>query len=188
MWAGQRWLPLDGPDPFRAEAAAGPLAVPEPEPERPRHVVNVADLEGDEDRLRGDVGSTWRDLGRAAGSALIGLRHIEVAPGRLSAPPHCHSAEEELFVVLSGHGALELLHPDGAAESVPVRAGSVVARPPGTGVAHAFGAGDDGLTLLACGERDPSDICFYPRSGKLSVRGVRAIFRVQRVDYWDGEG
>jgi hypothetical protein len=27
----------------------------------------------------------------------------------------------------------------------------------------------------------------YPRSGKLSVRGVRAKFLVQRVDYWEGE-
>ena len=34
---------------------------------------------------------------------------------------------------------------------------------------------------------NPNDICFYPRSGKLSVRGVRAIFRIERADYWDGE-
>ena len=89
--------------------------------------------------------------------------------------------------MLAGDGALELLHPDGTAESHPVHAGHVISRPAGTGVSHTFGAGDGGLRLLAHGHRDPSDICFYPRSGKVSIRGVQAIFRVQRVDYWDGE-
>ena len=101
----------------------------------------------------------------------------------LGAPPHCHSAEEELFVVLDGDGVLLL---DGEDER-PLRRGHVVARPAGTGVAHAFRGGGAGLTFLAWGHRDPSDICFYPRSGKVSVRGVKAVFRVQRVDYWDGE-
>jgi uncharacterized cupin superfamily protein len=68
-----------------------------------------------------------------------------------------------------------------------VRPGSVVARPAGTGVAHAFRAGDAGLVLLAYGTSRPEDICFYPRSGKLRVRGLDATFRVQRVPYWDGE-
>jgi hypothetical protein len=31
------------------------------------------------------------------------------------------------------------------------------------------------------------NICCYPRSGKVSLRGVQTVFRVQRVDYWDGE-
>jgi uncharacterized cupin superfamily protein len=72
-------------------------------------------------------------------------------------------------------------------EEHPVRAGSGVARPPGTGVAHAFRAGAGPLTVLAYGTREPNDIAYYPRSGKVSLRGVNAIFRVQRVDYWDGE-
>jgi len=68
-----------------------------------------------------------------------------------------------------------------------VRPGSVVARPPGTGVAHAFRAGGGGLTLLAFGTREPNDIAFYPRSSKVSLRGIGARFRVERVGYWDGE-
>ena len=66
-------------------------------------------------------------------------------------------------------------------------ASRAAARPAGTGVAHAFRAGAAGLVLLAFGTRDPADICFYPRSGKLRVRGLGATFRVQRVPYWDGE-
>ena len=72
-------------------------------------------------------------------------------------------------------------------EEHPVRAGHVVARPPGTGVAHTFRAGVDGLTYLAYGTRVPNDICFYPRSGKVSFQGVGVIGRIEQLDYWDGE-
>jgi uncharacterized cupin superfamily protein len=180
-WNGPHWLPHDGPNPFAAEEAAGPLELPEPEAQRPPTIVNVEDVPPREAR-RGDVAGERRVLGEAIGSRLSGLRRLVVAPGALSYPPHCHSSEEELFVVLDGSGSLLL-----GDEEHPVRPGSVVARPPGTGVAHAFRAGDQPLTLLAYGTRDSNDICFYPRSGKVSLRGVKAIFRVQRVDYWDGE-
>lgn len=186
FWAGPRWIPADGPNPFKAEVACGPLEPPAPSTERPPTIVRIADVEAQEHRC-GDVGQRTRKVGDALGAGLAGLRELQVDPGRLSNPPHCHSAEDELFVVTSGDGALELLHADGAVESLPVHAGHVVSLPAGSGTAHAFGGGDSGLTLLAYGHRDPSDVCFYPRSGKLSIRGVNAIFRVQRVDYWDGE-
>ena len=180
-WLAPRWLPVDGPDPFAAEAAAGPLELPAPEPERPPTIVGLEHGERSE-RHHGDVASVRRDVGDALGSVRIGVGHLVVEPGKLTYPPHCHSAEEELFVVLEGSGALVLDD-----EEHPVRAGSVVARPPGTGVAHAFRAGEGGLTLLAFGTREPNDIAFYPRSNKVSLRGIGARFRVERVDYWDGE-
>ena len=54
-----------------------------------------------------------------------------------------------MFVVLAGAGTLRL-----GAERHAVRTGHVIARPAGTGVAHQFIAGEDGLTLLAWGTRD----------------------------------
>jgi uncharacterized cupin superfamily protein len=68
-----------------------------------------------------------------------------------------------------------------------VRPGSVVVRPPATRVAHAFRAGDDGLALLAFGTRDPNDIARFPRSRKVSLRGIGVRSRVDGLDYWDGE-
>ena len=56
----------------------------------------------------------------------------------------------------------------------PLRRGSVLARPAGTGVAHSFAAGADGLTLLAYGQRVPHDMCWYPRSRKLGFRAFPA--------------
>jgi uncharacterized cupin superfamily protein len=72
-------------------------------------------------------------------------------------------------------------------EDFPVRAGHVVARPAGTKVAHAFRAGENGLTFLAYGTREPNDIAYYPRSNKIYWRGVGLIGRVEHLDYDDGE-
>ena len=72
-------------------------------------------------------------------------------------------------------------------EDVPLRAGHVVARPPGTRIAHGLRAGTSGMTMLVYGTRKPNDICFYPRSGKINWRGVGVIGRIEPLDYWDGE-
>ncbi len=166
---------------FQREARHGPPALPDSPGERPATIVNIEDLDGD--RLqRQRVARTRRNLGRAIGSRRTGLQHVVVEPGKQSAPLHCHSAEEEIFVVLDGTGLLLL-----GDDEVPVRPGSVIARPPGTGVAHAFTATEQPLTYLAYGTRDPSDICYYPRSNKIAIRGVGVIARLERLDYWDGE-
>ena len=68
-----------------------------------------------------------------------------------------------------------------------MRAGHVISRPAATGVAHQLRAGPDGLVFLAYGTREPNDICWYPRSRKISWRGVGVIARVEPLDYWDGE-
>ena len=47
--------------------------------------------------------------------------------------------------------------------------------------------GDDGIALLAYGTREPSDICFYPRSGKIAISGLGVIGRIEPVEYWEGE-
>ena len=182
-WNGPHWLPHDGPNPFDAEEAAGPLEVPEPEARRPPTIVALDDVPAEDFTGGGDVVAVRRDLGDALGLDAHRRRATSsVAPGALSGPPHCHAAEEELFFVLDGDGTLLL-----GDEEHPVRAGSVVARPPGTGVPHAFRAGDAPLTLLAFGTREPNDIVFFPRSGKVGLRGIRARFHVTQVEYWDGE-
>jgi uncharacterized cupin superfamily protein len=185
-WLGETWAPVGAEDdhPWTREAAAGPPDVGELS-ERPANIVNVADVEAVE-RDTETIGRRIRDPGRAAGSSRTGLRVSEVLPGKLNAPPHCHSAEEEIFVVLEGGGELLLWEPEGITEHA-VRAGSVVARPAGTGVAHAFRGGSQGLTLLMYGTRDPGDICFYPRSVKVMLRGVGLVGRIEPLDYWHGE-
>ncbi len=182
------------PTQFVRESELGPPPLPDLPPDRahrpdppgaagprPPTVVNVEDVEAvTVERHR--VARTRRNLGRAAGSVTTGIQHVQVVPGKESAPAHCHSLEEEIFVILDGDGVVVL-----GEEEFPVRAGHVVARPAGTGVAHVFRAGDAGLTYLAYGMRDPGDLCYYPRSRKIAFRGLGVIARVESLDYWDGE-
>ena len=186
-WLGETWAPVGAEEdhPWTREAAAGPPEVAELSP-RPSSIVHIPDLEAVE-RDGATVGRRVRYPGREAGSVRTGIRHAEVFPGKLNAPPHCHAAEEEIFVVLEGEGDLLLWEGDGVAEH-PVRSGSVVARPAGTGVAHAFRGGQDGMTLLMYGTRDPRDVCYYPRSGKVFFIGLGLIARLgEQLDYWEGE-
>ena len=181
---GNRYVEsLDGstdglPTQFVREADLGPPELPAPSP-RPPTIANVGAV-GPTETARPRIHRTRRNLGKAVGSVTTGLQHVEVAPRMLSSPQHCHSLEEEIFVVLGGDGALLL-----GDEEIAVRTGHVVSRPPGTGVAHTFRGGDGGLTYLAYGTREPGDVCFYPRSSKIAVSG--AVFRVEPLDYWDGE-
>lgn len=182
MRVGPRWLPAEVDSPYAAEAAAGPLPLPAAdEPHRPPTIAAVDDVPPSEDH-RGKVRQKTRRIGTMLGAETSGLRHVRIAAGAHGTPHHCHGAEEELFVVLGGEGVVRL-----GEDRLPVRRGSVVARPPGTGVAHSFVAGERGLELLTWGTRDPNDIVYYPDSDKIYFCGVGVIGRVERCGYWDGE-
>jgi uncharacterized cupin superfamily protein len=183
---GGRGVAVDELHPWRREAEHG---VPEGEPcERPANVLNV-------DEVEGDHGGLWKRMARAAGATRTGLSWAHLPPHDEGAPPHCHSAEEELYVILDGDGTLELwgrprpgdpfqAEPE---ETHPLRAGHVVARPPGTGISACLRAGERPLTYLAYGTRDPSDVCYYPRSNTVFLRGVGLIARLEPLEYGDGE-
>lgn len=196
-WFGSTWGRVGGDvdHPWTREAEAGPPEVGELSP-RPSNIVNAGDVEGFE-RSGGTVARRGKDLGRAAGSRSTGLKLYDVLPDKLMNPPHCHSAEEEIFVVLEGSGALTMW-PHGRGASEPerfapeseeheLRAGHVVASPAGTGRPVELRAGSDGMRALAYGTRDPNDITYYPRSGKVMLRGVGLVGRIEPLDYWDGE-
>lgn len=184
---GWPWVEGRTDDPWEVEARAKPLAFREAEG-RPPNIVHLDDAETEEDEE-----GTWRGLASSAGARDTGLNWIRLAPGRSAAPPHCHSEEEEVFVVLEGEGTLELWPSPvaeargGRREDVPVRAGHVVARPPATKIAHAFRSGPRGMTMLVYGTKRPNDICYYPRSRKIYWRGVGLIARLEALDDDDGE-
>ena len=176
-----------GAHPFDREAAAGQLELPEPSP-RPATIVNVDALEPDYAGERG----RWVRLGGQAGAARTGLNWGRLEAGKDGAPPHCHSADEEIFVVLEGAGTLELWPSPVQAETREreehsVRAGDVISRPPSTGLSHYFRAGPEGMSFLAYGTRRPNDVCYYPRSNKIYWRGLGLIARLEPLDYDDGE-
>jgi uncharacterized cupin superfamily protein len=172
-WASPSWVKAPGGlHPWAQEAEAGAPECPPPAAERPANVVRLEDAAS-------DFGGAVRNLGRSAGADRTGLNHVTLAPGADGAPAHCHSAEEELFVVLDGDGELAL-HPRGGGEPErhPLRAGDVVSRSAGSGVSHAFRAGASGLTYLAYGTREPGDMTYYPAMGVVALRGLGVRLRV----------
>ncbi|MEA2246536.1 MAG: hypothetical protein QOH46_1065 [Solirubrobacteraceae bacterium] len=192
-WIGAgTWTDVGAPPhPFEREAAAGPVELPPPSA-RPRSIAAV-DAAEPESISRGETAMAVRRIGPRIGCRQTGVRTVAIEPGALGCPPHCHSAEEELFVVLEGEGTLLLGDARREDWTAPapgdhaVYAGHVISRPAGTGVAHAFRAGPDGLVLLGFGRRDSNDMAWYPRSSKVTMRGLGVTFRVTEVAYWDGE-
>jgi uncharacterized cupin superfamily protein len=167
---------------FELEAErAGAVEVPDKPDPRPNSIVNVDHVPTTEFK-RGGIEARSRFLGRRLGARRTALNLTELGPWSESAPPHCHSAIEELFVVMEGEGILQLGSLD---EQHPLRPGSLVSRPAGTGVAHVFRAGENGMTFLAFSDTDPNDMCFYPRSGKVLIRGLGVVFRPEQVPFWD---
>ncbi len=189
-WGLGAWTRVGDPEdhPWKREAEAGAPDVPEVSP-RPARIVNVSAVEP-EPWARTTVRSSWVNLTETAVSERTGISLVIAEPGAYMAPPHCHSAEEEIFVVLEGEGELELwpsARRGGDLETYPLRPGCAVARPAGTGRPHGIRAGQAGITVLAYGTRDPNDISYYPRSRKISLRGVGVIGRLEQLDYHDGE-
>jgi uncharacterized cupin superfamily protein len=162
MWSAPHWVPLDVDHPFRAEERAGPMQRPSALVDRPAHVVALADVE----RVPARGERMVRRLAAAAGSVRAGLNHVTIAPGGHGIP-HCHSMEEEAYFVLDGAGTLIL-----GEEVLPVRAGDVIARPPGTAVCHHLTAGESGLTCLVYGTREPGDMMYLPERGVVRMRGL----------------
>jgi len=180
-WSFPRWVELgEGDSPFAREAAAGPPECPPANAEQPRNVVALSDVPAIFD-------GRARLAGKAAGAVATGLNYVVLPAGREGASPHCHSQEEELFVVLDGSGVVELWSGgEQSPEEHPLRPADVISRPAGTGVAHAFRAGTDGLTYLAYGTREPNDMCFYPQSGRVWLRGLGIALRSPDIDYLPG--
>ena len=161
-WMSRSWVEVGGPHPWEREAAAGEPEVGEISA-RPDGIANLSQ------GLRYELpsGAIDLNLGDVVGSVETGLSHMTIPAGAEGYPPHCHAAEEELFIVLEGEGTVTL-----GEESAAVRRGSVVSRPAGTRVAHSFQAGGADLVYLAYGTRVPSDVVYYPRTDEIRFRGV----------------
>ena len=186
---GRQWVEGRVDDPWEREAEGLPLSHGEPA-ERPPNVLNIDEVELEEHRGR----FVTAPLATRERSDQAGFHWERLDPGVRGSVPHCHSEEEEIFVILEGEGTLHLWPSSSFAsgtgaekEEIPIRAGHVVARPPATRVSHWFRAGPNGLTMLIYGTRKPNDMCWYPRSNKIAWRGLGVIGRIEVLEYDDGE-
>jgi len=116
----------------------------------------------------------------------LGAGYDVLAPGKRSCPYHYHLAQEEMFVLLEGHGTLRV-----SGQMLPVRAGDVVVIPAGPDYPHQFiNTSDAPMRYLSISTQQRPEVCVYPDSGKVAAfhHGVRVMQRPEaRLDYWDGE-
>ena len=114
-----------------------------------------------------------------------------VPPGKRSCPYHLHHGQEEMFIVLEGHGSLRV-----AGQMLALVPGDIAFIPPGPEYPHQIvNTSDAPLTYLSIGTRESPEVVEYPDSGKYlamaGTDGARHFDSIQRLgtglDYWDGE-
>ena len=125
------------------------------------------------------MAASWQRLGDAVGCTGIGVNRVQIDPGRLSTPPHSHGASEEIVFVLGGSGF------SWQDEQVyELRPGDCVVHL-ADHEEHTLRGGPDGLEVLICGTRHPTEIGWLPRSG--AVRFGWPWVEGRTDDPWDIE-
>jgi uncharacterized cupin superfamily protein len=116
----------------------------------------------------GELEARRKRLGAAANAVRLGVAVIELAPGMRSTPPHSHTDEDEVFLVLAGDGISWQ-----SSGSKDVRAYAIgvddVLLHPAQGDAHTLIAGDDGLTVLVVAEGSRTHLTWLPRARQFWV-------------------
>ena len=131
-------------------------------------------------------------LARGTAALKLGASIDVLQPGKRGCPYHLHHAQEEMFIVLEGHGTMRV-----AGEMLAVKPGDVVFVPPGPDYPHQMiNTSDAPLKYLSISTKDVPEVVEYPDSGKVltSARVAGNDFGFARMnrldtdlDYWDGE-
>jgi uncharacterized cupin superfamily protein len=129
-------------------------------------------------------------LGRDPESFDLRKRHpfdlalIRIPKGKALCPYHSHSAESELYLVVSGKGGIR----DKEGTTI-VTAGDAFFFGPGE--AHQLAnAGEEDFVYYVIADNPRGDACYYPDSGKFAVmkEGTNeVIVKGTETDYFDGE-
>ena len=115
----------------------------------------------------GHIAGTWHSLtGRA--SRGVGVKRIQIDPGKWSTPLHLEGQDEEIFYVLDGSGLSVQWEGEHALDELPayeVRKGDCIVHL-ALENAHTLQAGPDGLDVLAFGQRSyAGGVTWLPRAG-----------------------
>lgn len=157
-----------------------------PDAEAIKGPVVIADLPWKEWTEGVRYGSRYRVLSDTRGDGRkIGIAYEELPPGKQSVPFHYHLLEEEHIIALEGEATLRL-----GDQRHRIKAGDYVVFPAGQHAGHCLINDTDAPFLfIIIGDHQPNDVCIYPDSRKIMIRGFdRAIIRDgDRLDYWEGE-
>ena len=148
-------------------------------------VLNVAQAPAEGTGGHAPWGGHWKVLTprmRELGNGL-GVIQNTLPPGSIGCPFLWHAREDEIFFVHSGRGVLR--YGDMVRE---ISVGDCISCPAGSRVAHQIANPfDEDLVYLAIGPYDPHEVCGYPDNGKVFVRAIGQIGRLDKRPYMDGE-
>jgi uncharacterized cupin superfamily protein len=162
----------------------------------PRPILNLDELSFI-DQVHGErFEARLAPIAARLGAKRLGARLTVLPPGKRAFPYHCHHANDELFLVLSGTGTLRF-----GGEEHPLRAGDCVVIPAGgPESAHQIvNTGASELRYLGVSTMSEPDVCEYPDSGKFAVlespkpgsaqtgRTWAAVRDGAKCGYWEGE-
>ena len=162
-------------------------------------IINIEELELElQPQRHGErFAADMAQVGPRTGARKLGCRLTVVPPGKSAWPFHAHLVNEEIVFVIEGEGVLRL-----AGGERPLRAGDVVALPPGGAEsAHEIvNRSAQPLKYWCVSTMEEPDIGLYPDSGKFFAmagaapggnKALRTFSHVGRcadaVDYWEGE-
>jgi uncharacterized cupin superfamily protein len=155
--------------------------------------VNLAEIEENSwSSPKGKFASASKGISQALGadcsSTDLNVRHpfdlewLRIAPGRTPYVYHSHSAQWELYHVISGAGTVR--HKGGR---TAIEAGDAFVFKPGEAHQLINDSADD-LVLLVIADNPVGESCYYPDSNKWLVRSPeRRLMRGESLDYFDGE-
>ena len=138
-------------------------------------------------------GGQRQRVGAQIGARKLGYSFFSVSPGKAAFPYHTHSGNEEMIYILDGQGILRF-----GKEEIAVKAGIVIACPPGADYAHQLiNTGTIELRYLVVSTMEYPDLSEYPDSNKVGAYsspavgpsvGFRALYvRDRNVNYYEGE-
>jgi uncharacterized cupin superfamily protein len=157
--------------------------------------VNLSEIAEDERRSpKGKFHKFVKDisiaLGRDKNSLDLTKRHpfdlalVRIPKGKSYCPFHGHSAETEMYLVVSGKGMVR-----DRSGTTEVKAGDAFLFAPGE--AHQLSAAaDEDFVYYVIADNPRGDSCYYPDSGKWVVfteGGEELIAKGQEADYYEGE-
>jgi uncharacterized cupin superfamily protein len=122
------------------------------------------------------------NLGDAGDRHPFDLQIRRLPPGKSVCPYHSHTTQWELLVVMSGSA---MVRRNG--ENHAVKAGDAFVHPPGTAHQITNASTTEDLVIQIIADNPPMDFCHYPDSNKFGTRPLAKWFRMQEVDYFDGE-
>ncbi len=159
------------------------------------HTINLNEIpEGERRSPRGKFRAHFKEisvaLGRDKNSLDLNQRHpfdlmlTRIPPGASFCPYHSESAQWELYLVVSGRGAVR----DSSGVTEVSQGDAFLFKP---GEAHELSnRSSEDFVYYVIADNPVADSCYYPDSGKWAVRkegDEMVIVKGAETDYFDGE-